>query len=457
MGKYNLPPKSSHHLNVAELKDMVRALILDRKNQTPASAPVKAVEQSCVTCGGGHSYQNCPATNSNMYHDNIQEYVSQAAAANFNQANSGIRPPWSSIKFDLLCSPVQNSSCKYYKYSSYFLVLELFPVDTITNPKKELKVSLPQVMLWRREYTSVLARRPSDSNIGWTRPQNTQLINDHMTANKIDVIRYGGIDPEGDILILEAILNSEPPPPLPNHEQYMPGGRKELKLCEAKTVESSVNEPPEVELKQGNCHREKAALLKFSIHKRAIAWKLSDIKGVSPEFCTHKILMEEDYEPSVQSQRRVNPKIHDVIKKEVEKLLDAGLIYPISDSPWVSPVHCVPKKGGMTVITNEERMRLIPYCELVTGWRVCIDYRKLNEATRKDHFPLPFMDQMLERLAGNEYYCFLDGFSGYFQIPIDRSKRSRKDDIQCPKYGTFAYRPACLFGLCNAPATSKDV
>ncbi|GJT17393.1 reverse transcriptase domain-containing protein [Tanacetum coccineum] len=90
---------------------------------------------------------------------------------------------------------------------------------------------------------------------------------------------------------------------------------------------------------------EKAALLKvLKSHKRAIAWKLFDIKGVSPEFCTHKILMEEDYEPSVQSQRRVNPKIHDVIKKEVEKLLDAGLIYPISDSPWVSPVHCVPKK-----------------------------------------------------------------------------------------------------------------
>ncbi|GJR30703.1 reverse transcriptase domain-containing protein [Tanacetum coccineum] len=167
-----------------------------------------------------------------------------------------------------------------------------------------------------------------------------------------------------------------------------------------------------------------------------------------PEFCTHKILMEEDYEPSVQSQRRVNPKIHDVIKKEVEKLLDAGLIYPISDSPWVSPVHCVPKKGGMTVITNEEN-ELIP-TRLVTGWRVCIDYRKLNEATRKDHFPLPFMDQMLERLAGNEYYCFLDGFSGYFQIPID-PKDQEKTTFTCP-YGTFAYR-RMPFGLCNAPGT----
>ncbi|GJS80908.1 reverse transcriptase domain-containing protein [Tanacetum coccineum] len=158
--------------------------------------------------------------------------------------------------------------------------------------------------------------------------------------------------------------------------------------------------------------------------------------------------MEEDYEPTVQHQRRVNPKIHDVIKKEVEKLLDAGLIYPISDSPWVSPVHCVPKKGGMTVVKNDEN-DLIP-TRLVTGWRVCIDYRKLNEATRKDHFPLPFMDQMLERLAGNQFYCFLDGFSGYFQIPID-PKDQEKTTFTCP-YGTFAYR-RMPFGLCNAPGT----
>ncbi|GJY19585.1 reverse transcriptase domain-containing protein [Tanacetum coccineum] len=166
------------------------------------------------------------------------------------------------------------------------------------------------------------------------------------------------------------------------------------------------------------------------------------------EFCSHKILLEDDYEPSVQHQRRVNPKIHDVIKKEVEKLLDAGLIYPISDSPWVSPVHCVPKKGGMTVVTNEEN-ELVP-TRLVTGWRVCIDYRKLNEATCKDHFPLPFMDQMLERLAGNEFYCFLDGFSGYFQILID-PKDQEKTTFTCP-YGTFAYR-RMPFGLCNAPGT----
>ncbi|GJR80590.1 reverse transcriptase domain-containing protein [Tanacetum coccineum] len=194
---------------------------------------------------------------------------------------------------------------------------------------------------------------------------------------------------------------------------------------------------------------EKDALLKvLKSHKRAIAWKITDIKGIDPRFCTHKILMEDDYKPTVQSQRRVNPKIHEVIKKEVLKLLDAGMIYPISDSPWVSPVHCVPKKGGITVVANEENELILT--RLVTGWRVCIDYRKLNEATRKDHFPLPFMDQMLERLAGNEFYCFLDGFSGYFQIPIDPQDQE-KTTFTCP-YGTFAYR-RMPFGLCNAPGT----
>ncbi|GJY60680.1 reverse transcriptase domain-containing protein [Tanacetum coccineum] len=194
---------------------------------------------------------------------------------------------------------------------------------------------------------------------------------------------------------------------------------------------------------------EKEALLKvLKSHKWAIAWKITDIKGIDPRFCTHKILMEDDYKPTVQSQRRVNPKIHEVIKKEVLKLLDAGMIYPISDSPWVSPVHCVPKKGGITVVANEEN-ELIP-TRLVTGWRVCIDYRKLNERLRKDHFPLPFMDQMLERLAGNEFYCFLDGFSGYFQIPIDPQDQE-KTTFTCP-YGTFAYR-RMPFGLCNAPGT----
>nr|GEU64112.1 reverse transcriptase domain-containing protein [Tanacetum cinerariifolium] len=156
----------------------------------------------------------------------------------------------------------------------------------------------------------------------------------------------------------------------------------------------------------------------------------------------------EDYKPAVQSQRRVNLKIHEIIKKEVIKLLDAGMIYPISDSPWVSPIYYVPKKGRSTVVENENN-ELIP-TRLVIGWRVCIDYRKLNDATRKDYFPFPFMDQMLERLAGNEFYCFLDGFSVYFQIPINPPDQE-KTTFTCP-YGTFAYH-RMPFGLCNALGT----
>ncbi|GJV63840.1 reverse transcriptase domain-containing protein [Tanacetum coccineum] len=822
--------------DVSELKDMIKALLLDKKNQSQALAhqtptPVKAVEESCVTCGGAHSYQNCLATDGNVYHENIQAYVSQAAAANFNQGNTGTRPPMVANQIrppgfppanDAVMRNVQNqgqnlqaqlnnlatSNQRLESMLSNFIKMNTastsgsgtLPGNTITNPKEDLKgittrsgvayqgpaipstsssppkvmnrdtevtkdtmlptnngstedvqppviqvqsqnptsepvvdpVSAPRpnqqtsipfpsrrnderrrekandqiekfyeifrdlsfeisftdaltlmpkfastlkTLIGNKEKLSEMARTPLNENCSavilnklpkklgdpgrflipcefsgintcnaladlgasinlmpysvWkdlslpeltptcmtleladrsiTEPigiakdvrlmvgkfqfpadfvvvdfepdprvplilgrsflkTSRALIDvyegeitlrvgkeaitfnldqtsrytanyNHMTANRIDVIElaceeysqevlgfsdsvaYGNpspdydpivsnssptltpfgdsdfllleeanafiavddepisreidatyYDPEGDILILEALLNSEPLPPLPNHKDYSPEIREELKVVEAKSS-FDVDEPPEVELKELPPHleyaflegddklpviiakdlkdEEKAALLKvLKSHKRAIAWKLSDIKGVNPEFCTHKILMEEDYKPSVQSQRRVNPKIHDVIKKEVEKLLDAGLIYPISDSPWVSPVHCVPKKGGITVITNDEN-ELIP-TRLVTGWRVCIDYRKLNEATRKDHFPLPFMDQMLERLAGNQYYCFLDGFSGYFQIPID-PKDQEKTTFTCP-YGTFAYR-RMPFGLCNAPGT----
>ncbi|GJS27517.1 reverse transcriptase domain-containing protein [Tanacetum coccineum] len=191
-------------------------------------------------------------------------------------------------------------------------------------------------------------------------------------------------DPEGDILILDAFLNSNPLPP-PNHGDYSSGIQKDLKVVEPKkssieyvTSYEPKDELPEVELKELPPHLEYAFLVKnnklpviiskdlsqdektsrvnvLKNRKQAIAWKLSDIRGIDPEFCSHKILLEDDYEPSVQHQRRVNPKIHDVIKKEVEKLLVTGLIYLISDSPWVSPVHCVPKKGGMTVVTNEKR------------------------------------------------------------------------------------------------------
>nr|GEU66284.1 DNA-directed DNA polymerase [Tanacetum cinerariifolium] len=217
------------------------------------------------------------------------------------------------------------------------------------------------------------------------------FLNDDSIPTGIENSVY---DPEGDILFLEKLLNEDP-------FQLL---LMDLKLVEESKEKSFVEEPPELELKELPSHLEyvfledsnklpviiaknlkvdeKEALINvLKSHKRAIAWKISNIKGIDP-------------------------------------------------SPWVSPIHCVPKKGGMTLVTNENN-ELIP-TRLVTGWRVCIDYRKLNDATRKDHFPLPFMGQMLERLAGNEFYCFLDGFSregivlGYkiskSGIEVDRAK-----------------------------------
>ncbi|GJX74232.1 hypothetical protein Tco_0312827 [Tanacetum coccineum] len=235
-------------------------------------------------------------------------------------------------------------------------------------------------------------------------------IDDEQISTEIDATYY---DPEGDILILEALLNNDPLPS-PNQGDYSPGIQKDLKVVEPQKCSHEPKvELPEVELKELPPHLEYAFLEennklpviiskdlsqdeKTSLinvlknRKQAIAWKLSDIRGIDPEFCSHKILLEDDYEPSVQHQRRVNPKIHDVIKKEVEKLLTQDLIYPISDSPWVSPVHYVPKKGGMTVVKNEEN-ELVP-TRLVTGWRVCIDYRKLTEETVKTIFSYHYME-----------------------------------------------------------------
>nr|GEV90899.1 reverse transcriptase domain-containing protein [Tanacetum cinerariifolium] len=520
---------------VVELNDMVRALLLDKKNQSSAPAPapsltpapVKEVKPNCVTCGGAHSYQNCPATSENVYRDNIQEYVSQDAAANYNQGNtrSGKLPsntitnPKEDLKGITTRSgvayqgPTIPTPSKVVKQETEvtknqvqtpssqtdFVVIDFKPdprvplilgrcflktgralIDvhkgelTLRIRNEDITYNLDQTARYSANYNQITANKinvidmaceeysqevlgfsnvttsgnptPYDDPIVSTTSPTLSPFGDSDFLLFEEAKAFLGLeddpnspefnpfyhDPEGHILLLEAILNSEPLPPLLNHEQYMPSFKKELKVCEAKTVKSFVDEPPEVELKDLPPHleyafregdnklpiiiakelgdEEKSALIKvLKSHKIAIAWKLSDIQ-------------------------------------EVEKLLDAGLIYPISDSLWVSLVHYVTKKDGFTVVENEENKLILT--RLVTRWRVCIDYQKLNEATRKDHFPLPFMDQMLERLAGNEYYCFLDGFFGYFQIPIDLYDQE-KTTFTCP-YRTFAYR-RIPFGLCNAP------
>ena len=147
-------------------------------------------------------------------------------------------------------------------------------------------------------------------------------------------------------------------------------------------------------------------------NKQALGWKIYDLKGINPSICTHHIYLEEESKAVRQPQRRLNPHLQEVVRIEVLKLLQAGIIYPISDSTWVSPTQVVPKKSGVTTVRNEKGEELST--RLTTDWRVCIDNRRLNEVTRKDHFPLPFIDQLLERVSGHPFYCFLDGYSRYF-------------------------------------------
>ena len=189
---------------------------------------------------------------------------------------------------------------------------------------------------------------------------------------------------------------------LPNHSRY-------AYLGEESTL------PVIISSSLSNMEEEKLLNI-LKEHKEAIGWSLADIKGIRPSMCMHRILLEEDSKPIVDAQRRLNPSMKEVVRKEVLEWLDAGVIYPIFDSSCVSPVKVVPKKGGTTVIINEKNELL--RTKTVTGWRICIDYRRLNKVTKKDHFPLPFIDKMLDKLAGNEYFCFLDGYSGYNQITI---------------------------------------
>jgi hypothetical protein len=183
-------------------------------------------------------------------------------------------------------------------------------------------------------------------------------------------------------------------------------------------------------------------------HQGAIGYTPDDLKGISPTICQHAINMEPDAKPVVEHQRHLIPKMKEVVRNKVLKLLDAGIIYPIADSRWVSPVHCVPKKGGITVVPNENN-ELIPQ-RVVVGYRMCINFRKVNKVTKKHHYPFPFIDQMLERLSKKTHYCFLDGYSGFSQIAVKKQDKE-KTTFTCP-YGTYAYR-RMPFGLYNAPAT----
>ncbi|KAI3711664.1 hypothetical protein L1987_70203 [Smallanthus sonchifolius] len=197
-----------------------------------------------------------------------------------------------------------------------------------------------------------------------------------------------------------------------------------------KKLKPSLEQPPKVELKElpknlkyafvgendtlpviiaSNLTKEQedAVMKVLATHKVAVGWSIAELKGISPSIVMHKIVTDQVITLSHGAQRRLNPNMREVVKKEVLKWLDAVIVYPISDSTWVSPTQTVPKKAGIQVVKNDsgEEVATRP----VTGWRICIDYKKLNAATSKDHFPLPFIDQIVEKLAGQKYYGFLDG------------------------------------------------
>nr|GEU56654.1 reverse transcriptase domain-containing protein [Tanacetum cinerariifolium] len=410
--------------DVVELKDMVKALLLDKKS-----------------------------TDDNVYRDNIQEFVSQASVVNYNQGNTSYRPQMMSnqirpLGFPLLTDLIDLITKFVNSNTASTSSLGTLPSNTIANPKSDLKAittrsgvsydgpqNPPPVVENEPEATKDTVNPTNNGNTKDVHPQVVQFESPVSISKPIifepaiSLVSASKPNPKASIpypsrrndernrmaeclaladldasinlmpfsmwkrlslpnltptcmtleLVDQAFLNDDPSLPPANQRNYMPEVRKELKISEAKTDKSSVNEPPAVELK------------------------------VLPPHLEYAFLEGDD-------------KLPVIIVKDLS----------------------VEEKTAL--ITDNE---LIP-TRLVIGWRVCIEYLKLNEATRKDHFPLPFMDQMLERLAGNQYYCFLNGFSGYFQIPID-PKDQEKTKFTCP-YGTFAYR-RMPFGLCNAPST----
>nr|GEX61594.1 hypothetical protein [Tanacetum cinerariifolium] len=277
--------------------------------------------------------------------------------------------------------PVRVAEDVYVKVGSFHFPADFVVVDLDADPRVPLilgrsflKTRRALIDVFEGELTLRVGKEAITFNLDQTSRYSANysnitvdaflVIEDEPTSSEF---HQSYLNPEGDILLLESFLNDNPLLPPSNHRNYLPEVRKELKNYEAKSDKSSVDEPLVVELKvlppyfeyaflEGedkfpviiaknlSLEEKTALIIVLKSYKRAIAWKLFDINGINPELCTHKILMEEDFEPTVQQQRRVNPKIHDAIKQEVIKLLDAGLIYPIFNSPWVSPVHCVPKK-----------------------------------------------------------------------------------------------------------------
>nr|GEW27435.1 retrovirus-related Pol polyprotein [Tanacetum cinerariifolium] len=490
--------------DVTALTEIIKEFVL--MNKATQQATVKSIEETCVTCGGPHPYYECLATggntfdacaansqnyNQNRYIQNQGNYqasnnqgFNQERGQNFNQGNNNYQAlnnqaqvgpsndfsnymKTNDVNMRAMKNQISNMKTKLKNefktmmlnqnnelknmMSSFFQMhspsgSRSLPNDTVASPRGDVKAITTRSALGFLDSSTSGNPTPSDpiiasSSLSFTLFEGGDFILEEIetflrTPDELSNLDDDYYDTEGDILYLEKLLDKDPSSNLP------PMKNEDLKQVDVTMTKPSIEEPSELELIDLPSHLEYAFLEGTDKLPVIISKELKDEEKAA--------LLKDEFKPVVQHQRRVNLKIHEVIEKEVIKLLDVGLIYPISDSSWASPIHCVPKKGGMTVVENED-IELIP-TRLVTGWHVYIDYRKLNDATSKDHFPPPFMDQMLKILARNEYCCFLNGFSGYFQIPID-SQDQENTTFSCP-YGTFAYR-RMPFGLCNALGTFK--
>nr|GEV20320.1 reverse transcriptase domain-containing protein [Tanacetum cinerariifolium] len=400
--------------DVAELKDMVKALLLDKKNQSSAPAP---------------SLTPAPVKAPPVVQSETQTLVFEPVVAPVSAPMPNLKP---TIPYPLRrdnerrCDQANKQTEKFYEIFKDMSFEISFTDALILMPKF---ASTLKALIGNKEKLSETARTP---------------MNDYCSAC-LALVDLGASINLMPLSVWEVLLLPELTLTCMNLELVDRSVSKPIGIAKDVSVKVGVfhfpadfvvvdfKPDPRVPLILWRCFLKTDRAL-IDVHKGELTLRIRN-KAI-----TYNLDQTLRYSANY-NQMTAN-------KIDVEKILDAGLIYPISDSPWVSPVHCVPKKGGFTVVENEENVLILT--RLVTGWRVCIDYLKLNEATRKDHFPLPFMDQMLKRLAGYEYYCFLDGFSGYFKIPID-PRDQEKTTFTC-LYGTFAYR-RMPFGLCNAPGT----
>nr|GEW83436.1 reverse transcriptase domain-containing protein [Tanacetum cinerariifolium] len=272
--------------------------------------------------------------------------------------------------------PVGVAKDVYVKVGTFHFPADFVVVDFDTDPRVPLilersflKTGRALIDVFEGELTLRVGKEAITFNLDQTSRYSANYSD--MTAKRIDVIDMACEEYSQEVLGFSNVNTSGNPTPYydpivsTTSSTLTLFGNSDFLLEEVDAFLALEDDPTSSEVDQ--------SYLDSKGHTSEPSLGNSPIKGTDPEFCTHKILMEEDFEPAVQHQRRVNPKIHDVIKQEVLKLLDAGLIYPISDSPWVSLLHCVPKKGGFTVVENEDNELILT--RLVTGWRVCIDYR----------------------------------------------------------------------------------